>query len=77
MFKYLWIVIIALIALCFIWYTAACILKAYQFTKDWPSALSYLSDKHCFLCSVWFAFMIVSIIALFAVSLCAYVSALE
>ena len=77
MFKYLWIVIIAIAAFCFIWYTVDCIIEAYQSTKDWHSALSRFSDKHAWLCATWYAIIIVSIIVLFAASFCAYVKALE
>ena len=77
MFKYLWIVILALVALCFIWYTAACIIEAYQSTNDWPSALSRLSDEHEWLCNIWFAIVFFGIVVLFIASLCAYVDGLK
>ena len=77
MFKYLWIVILALIILCFIWYTVDCIIEAYKVTKDWPSALSRFSDKHDWLCGIWFAIIFFGIAALFTGSLCTYLNALE
>lgn len=77
MFKYLWIVIIAIAAFCFIWYTVACILEEYQFTKDWPSALSNFSDHHDWLSVLWFAIIFLGIAILFFASLCVYLKALE
>ena len=76
MFKYLWIVIIALMAFCFIGYTVYCIVKAYRFTKDWPRALRRISDKHAWLCAMWFAVIVVVTATLFVVSLCTYLNAL-
>lgn len=77
MFKYLWIVIIALIVFGFIWYTVDCIVESYQVTKDWPSALSRFSDRHDWLCSIWFGIILFGILTLFAVSLYVYLKALE
>lgn len=77
MFKYLWIVIIALIVLYFIWYTVDCIIEAYQSTKDWPSALSRFSDRHDWLCGIWFAIIFFGIAAIFVASFCAYFKTLE
>ena len=77
MLKYLWIVIIALIIFGFIWYTAVCILEAYQFTKDWPSALSRLFDTHEWVCGIWISIIIFGIITLFVVSFYTYVDTLE
>lgn len=78
MFKYLWIVIIALIVFGFIWYTVDCIIEAYHFThKDWPSALSRFSDEHDWLSGIWVAIIFFGIIALFVASLSAYLKTLE
>ena len=77
MFKYLWIVIIAIVLIGFIWYTIACSLEAYQFTHDWRSVLNYVADTHEFLYAIWWVIILFGMAALFIVSLYVYVSTLE
>ena len=77
MFKYLWIVILAIVLIGFIWYTIKCILEAYQFTHDWLSALDSVGDTHEFLYAIWVAIIFFGTATLFVISLCVYASSLE
>lgn len=74
MFKYLWILILGLLAASFIAYTVYAVkdcLENHVFA-DWGEFFSTFDDEHGILLSLWIVIFTVAILSLFAVSLYAY-----
>lgn len=86
MFKYLWIIMLVLIAVCFIGYTAGCLYKSlmeaieyYDEVKKDVNISTLIDDtwtnfscRHDILYVLWISIIIVAVIALFISSLVCY-----
>lgn len=74
MFKYLWILILGLLAAAFIAYTVYAVkdcLENHVFA-DWGELFSTFDDEHGILLSLWIAIIMAAILVLFIVSLYVY-----
>ena len=79
MFKYLWILILGLLAASFIAYTVYAVkdcLENYAF-DDWGELFSTFADEHGILLGIWAVIFIVAIVVLFSVSLSVYFNSID
>lgn len=86
MYKYVWIIMLVSVAVCFIGYSAACLYKSlketieyYDEAKKDISIFTIIDDtwttfscRHEILCLAWTTIIIVGVIALFVSSLVCY-----